>query len=186
MIQSANTQIGEKRVDKVVISLGTNDVTKNKLNPDRINAYATKVVELVEDAFGEAEIGFSTILPRKGNRIHAKELNSTTCAVNTFIRYMCAADENLKLIDAHAAFTKDDVTNVVMYDQYDPIGVQLNAHGAKCLADTFLSFFTETGRNAKKRSSCKFYVLLCRWIRLKDTQSKAKSYIYSSITLSSD
>ena len=152
MIQSANSQIGKKHVDKVVISLGTNDVTRNKLNPDRISAYATKAVELVKDAFSEAEIGFSTILPRKGSSIHAKELNSTTCAVNTFIRNMCAADESLKLIDAHAAFIKDDVTNVALYDQYDPSGVHINSYGAKCLADTFMNFFAETGRNAKKRS----------------------------------
>ena len=152
MIQSASTQIGEKHVDKVVISLGTNDVTRNKLNPDRINAYATKAVELVKDAFSEAVIGFSTILPRKGSSVHAKELNSTTCAVNTFIRNMCAADESLKVIDAHAAFTKDDVANVALYDQYDPSGVHINAHGAKCLTDTFMAFFAETGRTAKKRS----------------------------------
>ena len=152
MIQSANSQIGKKHVDKVVISLGTNDVTRNKLNPDRISAYATKAVELVKDAFSEAEIGFSTILPRKGSSVHAKELNSTTCAVNTFIRNMCAADESLKLIDAHAAFIKDDVTNVALYDQYDPSGVHINSYGAKCLADTFMNFFAETGRNAKKRS----------------------------------
>ena len=152
VIQSANSQIGEKHVDKVVISSGTNDVTRNKLNPDRISAYATKAVELVKDAFSEAEIGFSTILPRKGSSVHAKELNSTTCAVNTFIRNMCAADESLKLIDAHAAFIKDDVTNVALYDQYDPSGVHINSHGAKCLADTFMNFFAETERNAKKRS----------------------------------
>ena len=149
VIDTVGPQVDE--VEKVVVCLGTNDISRNKTNPDRVNVCVTKAVELVTNAFEYAEVGICTVIPRKGSSVNTNELNAATNAVNDFIRTMCEVDEKLALIDVHAMFVKEGVIDTALYDQYDPSGIHVNAKGAKTLADEFQRFFTKQGRNLKKR-----------------------------------
>ncbi|VDI47668.1 Hypothetical predicted protein [Mytilus galloprovincialis] len=52
-------------VGKVIISLGTNDLSKNKHDSDQVNVYATQAIVKVKQAFPNADIGVCGIIPRK-------------------------------------------------------------------------------------------------------------------------
>ncbi|KAK3107436.1 hypothetical protein FSP39_014586 [Pinctada imbricata] len=96
LISDAKSKCGEDRtVKKVVVCLGTNDVSRNKSNVDKVNLSITKSIESIKNHFPNAGVGVCTVIPRKGNSASTKELNSATSAVNTFIRTMCEGDEQL-------------------------------------------------------------------------------------------
>ena len=53
-------------VDKVVISLRTNDITKSKGDHDQVNINLTHAIHQVKSNFPNSIVGICTILPRKG------------------------------------------------------------------------------------------------------------------------
>ena len=70
IIDIALNKIGEidnsVQITKVVMSLGTNDVGRHKLERDEINVDATAAITKVNDSFPNAQIGLCGIMQRKG------------------------------------------------------------------------------------------------------------------------
>ena len=65
-IKLAKSKVFDKTVDKVVISLGTNDITKSKGDHDQVNINLTHAIHQVKCNFPNSVVGICTILPRKG------------------------------------------------------------------------------------------------------------------------
>ncbi|KAK3087073.1 hypothetical protein FSP39_001266 [Pinctada imbricata] len=151
-LELATTEIkNPAEVSKVIICLGTNDVSRNKSRPDKINVHVTKTLEVVKNTFDNAEIGICTIIPRKGRSVHIQELNNTTLAVNDFIKTVCEEDDDVKIIDLSAIFTKEGVANQSLYDTQDSNGVHINTLGAKLITDAFHNFRSRLDLNDRKR-----------------------------------
>ncbi|KAK3102824.1 hypothetical protein FSP39_014202 [Pinctada imbricata] len=152
-IALAHSKISDiSNVEKVVVCLGTNDVTRNKSKPDKINVNITKTAEIIKKTFENAEIALCTIISRRGKSVHVQELNTTTSTVNEFIKTVCEEDEELKLIDLNAVFTKEGIANQTLYDQHDSSGVHVNELGAKLMLENFNKFFSKMDQNERKRS----------------------------------
>ncbi|VDI16307.1 Hypothetical predicted protein [Mytilus galloprovincialis] len=86
-------------IEKVVICLGTNDITRNRSYPDEVNVNATSAVNCVKSRFPNAKIGLCTIIPRKGKGQSILKLNETTQSVNNFLAKLSKKDSSVSLID---------------------------------------------------------------------------------------
>ena len=69
-IKTPNTHIG-----KVILCLGTNDVTRNKDDSDQINITATQAISKIKQTFPKSQIAVCSILPRKGRGQHLIKMN---------------------------------------------------------------------------------------------------------------
>ncbi|MCS5588875.1 MAG: hypothetical protein NZ824_02795 [Candidatus Thioglobus sp.] len=69
-----------KCIDNIVVCLGTNDVTRNRTDPDEVNINVTHAINCVKLAFPDVikKIGICSILPRKGKGQNITRLNETT------------------------------------------------------------------------------------------------------------
>ena len=72
-----NASMNQDVVKKVIVSLGTNDISKNKDDSDQVNIHAMKALSKVEQTFPSAKIGICSILPRKGHSNHITTVNET-------------------------------------------------------------------------------------------------------------
>jgi hypothetical protein len=78
-IKTPNTHIG-----KVILCLGTNDVTRNRDDSDQINITATQAISKIKQTFPKSQISVCSILPRKGRGQHL------SVYVKSFVKmYVC-------------------------------------------------------------------------------------------------
>jgi len=88
-IKLAKSKVFDKTVDKVVISLGTNDITKSKGDHDQVNINLTHAIHQVKSNFPNSVVGICTILPRKGKGPNITKCNDTVLNVNIFLKKLC-------------------------------------------------------------------------------------------------
>ncbi|CAG2252119.1 CNBP [Mytilus edulis] len=120
-------------VGKVIISLGTNDLSKNKHDSDQVNVYATQAIVKVKQAFPNADIGVCGIIPRKGNSNHIHTVNETATHVNKFLEKLCLKDEVLTYIDVDNIFIKNGNVVKAFYEKTDASGVHITIEGAQTI-----------------------------------------------------
>ena len=113
-IKLAKSKVFDKTVDKVVVSLGTNDITKAKGNHDQVNINLTHAIHQVKSNFLNSVVGICTILPRKGKGPNITKCNDTVLNVNIFLKKLCIR-EKIECVDTHELFTKQgNVVNVII------------------------------------------------------------------------
>ncbi|CAC5399724.1 unnamed protein product [Mytilus coruscus] len=120
-------------VGKVIISLGTNDLSTNKHDSDQVNVFATQAIVKVKQAFPNADIGVCGIIPRKGNSNHIHRVNETATNVNKFLEKLCLKDEVLTYIDVEHIFTKNGNVVKPLYEKTDTSGVHITIEGAQTI-----------------------------------------------------
>jgi hypothetical protein len=107
-------------VNKVVMCLGTNDVSKCKdemlfrvapdidafiklssIAPSRtpFDAPNRQAIARVKSHFPDSLMGICGIFPQKGTGNNTNILNATTTSVNNFIRKLCMKDPTVEYID---------------------------------------------------------------------------------------
>ena len=120
-----------------MVCLGTNDVTRNRSDPDEVNINVTHAINYVKLAFPDVKkIGICSILPRKGKGQNITRLNETTKIVNSFILKMCKKDPVISLIDIHSTFcNQEGNANRSLFDNNDPSGVHINNEGVNKLIE---------------------------------------------------
>ncbi|CAG2254725.1 CNBP [Mytilus edulis] len=131
-------------VEKVVICLGTNDITRNRSDPDEVNVNATSAVNCVKSRFPSAKIGLCTIIPRKGKGQSILKLNDTTQSVNNFLAKLCKKDSSVSLIDTFNIFCQNGNAVRPLYDINDPSGVHISDKGVDKYIVELSSFFGNT------------------------------------------
>ncbi|KAK3102025.1 hypothetical protein FSP39_008206 [Pinctada imbricata] len=132
----------DAQVEKVVICLGTNDVSQNKSDPEQVILNLTSAINETKKEFPVAEIGLCGIIPRKGRSERVKNFNGITESVNKFARKLCSRDEGCTYIDTPSLFVNADNGHLVvaLYDPNDPSGLHINQEGASKLYSKILSF----------------------------------------------
>ncbi|KAK3083605.1 hypothetical protein FSP39_000185 [Pinctada imbricata] len=131
----------ESNIEKVIVSLGTNDVSQNKLDSEQVILNFTAAINEVKAEFPNAEIGVCGIIPRKGRNERVKNFNSVAESVNRFALKMCAKDDACTYIDTPAAFTRQGKIASEFYDPNDQSGLHVSKTGAEKLKDKFYEFY---------------------------------------------
>ena len=80
---------------RIIIHLGTNDVSKCKTDKAQATVYAATATSETHKKFPEVEIAFSRILPRKGKSAAIGIMTSTLTAVNGYIRKLALKESYL-------------------------------------------------------------------------------------------
>ena len=130
----------DKTVDKVVISLGTNDITKSKGDHDQVNINLTHAIHQVKCNFPNSVVGICTILPRKGKGPNITKCNDTVLNVNIFLKKLCIR-EQIECVDAYELFTKQGNVLKSLFDNTDSSGVHISVEGCTNIRDEIVTFF---------------------------------------------
>ena len=136
-IKTPNTHIG-----KVILCLGTNDVTRNRDDSDQINITATQAISKIKQTFPKSQIAVCSILPRKGRGQHLIKMNDTSNHVNGFLKKMCIRDGTLDFIDIHKEFSKQGSAIKPLFDTNDVSGVHISSAGEEKLCEIFSKYLT--------------------------------------------
>ncbi|CAG2209817.1 unnamed protein product [Mytilus edulis] len=131
-------------VERWSFVLGTNDITRNRSDPDEVNVNATSAVNCVKSRFPSAKIGLCTIIPRKGKGQSILKLNETTQSVNNFLAKLCKKDSSVSLIDTFNIFCQNGNAVRPLYDINDPSGVHISDKGVDKYIVELSSFFGNT------------------------------------------
>lgn len=129
-------------VNDVIISLGTNDVTRNRNNPDTVNINLTEAMGKVQDSYPGARVTVSSILPRNITGQSGDQLNRTGKIVNSFMQKFCQRHE-FQFIDNDTVFLEKGKPNGKLFDKD---GLHVNTKGAKTLMDTFIDCVNDTNK----------------------------------------
>ena len=95
-------------VNKVVMCLGTNDVSKCKDDSDQVNVLLTQAK--VKSHFPDSLIGICGIFPRKGTGNNTNILNATTTSK------LCMKDPTVEYIDTISDFFNQRAIVKSMFD----------------------------------------------------------------------
>jgi lysophospholipase L1-like esterase len=136
-IKTPNTHIG-----KVILCLGTNDVTRNRDDSDQINITATQAISKIKQTFPKSQISVCSILPRKGRGQHLIKMNDTSNHVNGFLKKMCIRDGTLDFIDIHKEFSKQSSAIKPLFDTNDVSGIHISSAGEEKLCEVFSKYLT--------------------------------------------
>ncbi|CAC5418334.1 CNBP [Mytilus coruscus] len=120
-----------KDIEKVVICLGTNDISRHKGDCDQINLLLTSAVSRVMSSFPEAQIGLCNIIPRKDNGARFQKINETTKNVNIFMKKLCVREQSVEFVDINDQFYKHGAVIRALFDKNDSSGVHVSTEGAQ-------------------------------------------------------
>ena len=141
-IDRANSKLENTNsmVNKVVMCLGTNDVSKCKDDSDQVNVLLTQAIAKVKSHFPDSLIGICGIFPRKGTGNNTNILNATTTSVNKFIRKLCMKDPTVEYIDTISDFFNQRAIVKSMFDKNDHSGMHIGPDGSKKIQEKIREF----------------------------------------------
>ena len=132
----------DKNVNKVVLCLGTNDVTRNRDDSDQVNIRFTQAIAKVKQSFPESQLGVCSILPRKGKGQQISKINETTQNVNSFARKFCAKDTCLDYVDLTNEFLRQGNVLKSLFDTNDVSGVHISSEGEDKLCEMLSQYLS--------------------------------------------
>lgn len=130
----------------MILQLGTNDVTRNKDNPDNVILSITSTIDKVQEVYTNSRVTVSSILPRYGKGPNIDKANSTTKQINNFIQKFCAR-RNCQFIDNDRLFLENDKPTPDLFDQKKD-GVHVSDKGAQTLMAVFMDCVHDTNKLA--------------------------------------
>ena len=98
LLDKSDNEVEADFVKKVILSLGTNDISKHKNDVEQVNVNLTMCIEAAKQKYPFAKIGICSILPRRGKGIHLQALNAAATSVNTFVRKLCKKVQTCKTL----------------------------------------------------------------------------------------
>ena len=137
----ARATADNKTVKRIVVHLGTNDVSKHRSDSAQVQLEVSTALSETHKKFPQASIAFSSIVPRRGKSSVITLMNSTAKTVNEYIKKLAAREPYLSYIDNDLDIFHQGVLNRTLYEQSDTTGVHLSTKGADMLADSFQEFF---------------------------------------------
>ena len=136
LITSAKAKTTNRRVKRVAIHLGTNDIGKNKADANQVILEVSSAISEVHREFPDAEIAFSSIPQRKGKSPAISTMNSTAKSVNEYVCKLTKKESYLYYLNNDDDLLEKGVPIRSMYDSSDINGVHLSNKGAEALEDT--------------------------------------------------
>ena len=137
----AQATADNKTVKRIVVHLGTNDVSKHRSDSAQVQLEVSTALSETHKKFPHASIAFSSIVPRRGKSSVITLMNSTAKTVNEYIKKLAVKEPYLSYIDNDLDIFHQGVLNRTLYEQSDTTGVHLSVKGADMLADSFQEFF---------------------------------------------
>ena len=141
LLSIAESKANGKAVKRVVIHLGTNDISKCRADTSQCTVDMSTSITETHKKFPDAEIAFSSILPRRGKTTAIKTLNDTANAVNDYVKKLAKKESYLYFIDNNSDFLDKGLPNKELYDSSDSSGIHVSDRGADILAESFQDFF---------------------------------------------
>ena len=139
-LENASVKQSQDHVKRVIVSLGTNDISKNKDDSDQVNIHAMQALSKVEQTFPCAKIGVCSILPRKGHSNYIMTVNDTATKVNRFLKKFCEKNEVYEFLDTGKHFLRQGAVVKSMFDKDDPSGVHLGPDGVESVSQILCDF----------------------------------------------
>jgi lysophospholipase L1-like esterase len=134
--------IKRESIRKVVLCLGTNDVTHNRDDPDQVIINLQKAAETVVDCFPRATVAISSILPRRGKSHNIERANETIKQVNEFMKKWSKRSTNTEYIDHDILFAPSSTPLKPLYDITDSSGIHISPTGAEKLMSSLVDCAT--------------------------------------------
>ena len=131
-------------VKKVVMCLGTNDVSKCKDDSDQINVLLTQAISQVKCAFPLSRVGVCSILPRKGKGQRNICLNQSSNCVNNFAKKLCSKEPLVDYVDLTSSFMRQGNVIKSLYDSNDDNGIHISAEGKDKICTVLNQYFNDT------------------------------------------
>ena len=147
----AESSANNESVKRIVVHLGTNDVSKHKTDAAQVQLEVATALSETHKKFPDASIAFSSILPRRGKSTATTLLNNTAKTVNEYIKKLAVKERYLSYNDNDLDVLDKGVPIRAFYDPSDTTGVHLSVKGADMLADSFQDFF-QLRSNIRRRS----------------------------------
>lgn len=148
LLEKAATKVQNKNVKRIVMHLGTNDVSKHKNDPNQVILETSTAIGKIHSRYPDAEIAFSSVLQRRGNSPLIKNLNQTCNNVNEFMMKTVQKEKYLFFLNNDDDLLNKGVPIRAMYDSNDIKGVHLSSKGAEILEENIQTFF-DSGLSAE-------------------------------------
>ena len=140
-VADSQASANNKKVKRIVLHLGTNDVSKHKTDAAQVQLDVSTAISETHKKFPDAQIAFSSILPRRGKSAAIVAMNKTAKTVNDYIKKLAIKERYLSFNDNDLDILDKDVPIRGYYDSSDATGVHISVKGADMLADSFQGFF---------------------------------------------
>lgn len=141
LLSIAEDKAHGKAVKRIVMHLGTNDVSKCRADSSQGILDISISISETHKKFPDAEIAFSSILPRRGKTAAIKTLNDTATVVNDYVKKLAKKEPYLYYIDNDSDFLDNGIPIKALYDSSDTTGTHVSDKGADILTETFQDFF---------------------------------------------
>ena len=141
LITTAKTKNTNRRVKRVAIHLGTNDVGRNRADANQVILEVSSAITETHRQYPDVEIAFSSIPHRKGKTSSINTMNATAKSVNEYVCKLTKKGSYLYYLNNDDDLLDKGVPIRSMYDTSDANGVHLSRKGAEALKDTIQTFF---------------------------------------------
>lgn len=131
----------KESVESVVVHLGTNDMKSQ--NKQTVVENARSAFQHIHKKWPEAEVAFSSILPRLGGKAPITKFNNDAKFINNLILKLCEQNGKLHYIDNDDVFVKDGNVIKSLFDSKDPSGVHVSDEGAVKLYENWSAFLLD-------------------------------------------
>ena len=155
LLDIAEAKIEAENVERVLIHLGTNDLSQAHGDVDSVKLNLVEAMGKVKAFFPRAVIGVAAIPPRKGKGASVHKYNNDAKSVNHYLGALAERDSNIEFLDTYKIFAPGGEHVVKrLYSERDGSGVHFSAEGIDTLQREFEKFLnTESdGRNKRLRS----------------------------------
>ena len=134
LLSIAESKANGKAVKRVVIHLGINDISKCRADTSQCTVDVSTSITETHKKFPDAEIAFSSILPRRDKTTAIKTPNDTANAVNDYVKKLAKKKSYLYFIDNNSDFLDKGLPNKELYDSSESSGIHVSDRGADILA----------------------------------------------------
>ena len=140
LLEKTEAQHNADLVKKVVVHLGTNDVTNNKNDVAQVIINYTLGLNTIREKFTKAEVFLTSIPPRYGRSEAVINHNEVSTGVNRYLDRLASTDPMLHYLNTLPLLTYEKTGSPIkkLYDKRDNAGVHLNGDGKQVLKNAFL------------------------------------------------
>lgn len=156
LLQVAEAKLEAAQVEKVLMHLGTNDLSRAHGEVDAVKVNLVHAVTKVKEFFPAAVIGVAAVPPRKGKGTNVQKFNSDAKSVNKYLKTLANSDSSLEFLDTYSVFAPGGEHVVKrLYSDRDDSGIHFSPEGIKTLQGEFENFLLTQDEGKKRRRNTK-------------------------------
>ena len=118
LLEKAESEAGDKKVKRIAVHLGTNDISRFKTDTNQTILEITTTLSKVHEKFPTSEIAFSSIPYRRGKSPQIENLNKTVKLVNEYVLKLAKKESYIYFLN-NDDLVKDGIPMRSMYKTND-------------------------------------------------------------------